>query len=102
MGTDCTLYVMVKVCESISVPSWPVVDEQSGIMLAFKLGQQEVQVFGFMILQLIKRLDVPLTFWHRYLNGYSQPFAYDIIFARHLNFSTWFTKTFIIPGTKKD
>ena len=29
-------------------------------------------------------------------------FAYDIIFARHLNFSTWFTKNFIIPGTKKD
>jgi len=29
-------------------------------------------------------------------------FAYDIIFARHLNISTWFTKNFIIPGTKKD
>jgi hypothetical protein len=29
-------------------------------------------------------------------------FAYDNIFARHLNFSTWFTKNFIIPGTKKD
>ena len=29
-------------------------------------------------------------------------FAYDIIFARHLNFSTRFTKNFIIPGTKKD
>jgi hypothetical protein len=42
-----------------------------------------------------------LTFWHRDLTGYSRPFGYDIIFARHLNFSTWFTKNFIIPGTKK-
>jgi hypothetical protein len=31
-------------------------------------------------------------------------FVYDIIFTRHLNFSTWFTKKkiFIIPGIKKD
>ena len=29
-------------------------------------------------------------------------FAYDIIFAWHLNFCTWFTKNFIISGTKKD
>jgi len=29
-------------------------------------------------------------------------FTYDIIFAGHLNFSTWFTKNFIISGTKKD
>jgi len=29
-------------------------------------------------------------------------FAYDIIFARHLNFNAWFTKNFIIPGTRKD
>jgi len=29
-------------------------------------------------------------------------FTYDIIFAWHLNFSTWFTKNFIISGTKKD
>jgi hypothetical protein len=29
-------------------------------------------------------------------------FAYDILFARHLNFSTWFTKNTIIPRTKKD
>ena len=29
-------------------------------------------------------------------------FAYDIIFAWHLNFYTWFTKNFIISGTKKD
>jgi len=29
-------------------------------------------------------------------------FAYDIIFTRHLNFSTWFTKNSIIPGAKKD
>lgn len=61
MGTDCTLCVMVKVCESISLPSWPVVDKQSGIMLAFKLGWRGVQVFGFMILQLVMRLDVPLN-----------------------------------------
>jgi hypothetical protein len=43
-----------------------------------------------------------LTFWLRNLNGYSRPFAADIIFAKHLNFVTWFTKKFIIPGTKKD
>jgi len=61
VGTDCTLYVVVKVCESNSLRSWPVVDKQSGVMLAFKLGQQGVQVFGFMILQLIMRLDVPLN-----------------------------------------
>jgi hypothetical protein len=29
-------------------------------------------------------------------------FTYDIIFARHLNFSTRFYKKFIIPRTKKD
>jgi len=29
-------------------------------------------------------------------------FAYDIIFARNLNFSTWFTKNVNIPGTKQD
>ena len=29
-------------------------------------------------------------------------FAYDIIFAWHLNVCTWFTKNFIISGTKKD
>jgi len=29
-------------------------------------------------------------------------FAYDIIFAWHLNFCTWFPKNFIISGTKKD
>jgi hypothetical protein len=40
-----------------------------------------------------------------YATGYKwlqSTFAYDIIFARHLNFSTWFTKNFIIAGTKKD
>jgi len=29
-------------------------------------------------------------------------FAYDILFARDLNFSTWFTKNVNIPGTKQD
>jgi len=29
-------------------------------------------------------------------------FTYDILFARHLNFSTWVTKNVNIPGTKKD
>jgi len=29
-------------------------------------------------------------------------FVYDILFARHLNFSTWFTKNVNILGTKKD
>jgi len=29
-------------------------------------------------------------------------FTYNILFARHLNFSTWFTKNVNIPGTKKD
>jgi hypothetical protein len=43
-----------------------------------------------------------LTFWLRNLNGYSRPFAADIIFAGYLNFSTWFTKNFIVTGTKKD
>jgi len=28
-------------------------------------------------------------------------FPYNILFARHLNFSTWFTKNVNIPGTKK-
>jgi len=30
------------------------------------------------------------------------PFVYDILFARHLNFSTYFTKNFNISGTKQD
>jgi len=29
-------------------------------------------------------------------------FTYDIISTWHLNFCTWFTKNFIISGTKKD
>jgi len=29
-------------------------------------------------------------------------FAYDILFTMDLNFSTWFTKNFNIPGTKQD
>jgi hypothetical protein len=29
-------------------------------------------------------------------------FAYDILFGRHLNFSTRFTKNINIPGTKQD
>jgi len=29
-------------------------------------------------------------------------FAYDILFVRHLNFSTWFTKNVNIMGTKQD
>jgi len=29
-------------------------------------------------------------------------FVYDILFARDLNFSTWFTKNVNIPGTKQD
>ena len=44
-------------------------------------------------------------FFNHYATGFKwlqSTFAYDIIFARHLNFSTWFTKNFIIPGTKKD
>jgi hypothetical protein len=29
-------------------------------------------------------------------------FAYDILFARNLHFSTWLTKNINIPGTKQD
>jgi len=35
------------------------------------------------------------------INLYAMGFN-DIIFAGHLNFSTWFTINFIISGTKKD
>jgi hypothetical protein len=52
--------------------------------------------------KLACRVETLLTFWLWNLNGYSRPFAADIIFAGHLNFSTWFTKNFIITGTKKD
>jgi hypothetical protein len=61
VGTDCTVCVMVKVCESSSLPSWPVVGQRSGVMLAFKLGQQGVQVFGSMIPRLVMRLCAPLN-----------------------------------------
>ena len=59
-------------------------------------------VLFFQLLQccLHKHKSV-LTFTRRDLNSYSQPLR-TTIFARHLNFSTWFTKNFIIPGTKKD
>jgi len=43
-----------------------------------------------------------LTFRRRDLNWLQSTFAYDIIFAWRLNFCTWFTKNFIISGTKKD
>jgi len=45
---------------------------------------------------------VILTFTQLDLNWLQSTFVYDIIFAWHLNFCTWFTKNFIISGTKKD
>ena len=45
-------------------------------------------------------LESVLTFSHWHLNGYST-FVYGILFARHLNFSTWFTKKLIFWEPKK-
>jgi hypothetical protein len=48
------------------------------------------------------RISVTINLYAMGFKWLQSTFAYDIIFARHLNFSTWFTKNIIISGTKKD
>jgi len=46
-----------------------------------------------------------VSYFNLYAMGFKwlqSTFTYDIIFAWHLNFCTWFTKKCITSGTKKD